>query len=190
VFDHQSFTGRSGTFFKYEGLGSIYWHMVSKLLLAVQEICIKAKGSELLEPLLERYYDIRKGIGAYKSVQEQGAFPTDPYSHTPAMMGAQQPGLTGQVKEDFIARLLELGIRVQNGCLGFDPLFSTENDVTFTICTVPVEIRDGDADGIRVVRSGGETIGIDGLVLDAELSAEIFWRTKTIERLYVHVRAS
>ena len=32
VFDHKSFTGRSGTFFGYEGLGSIYWHMVSKLL--------------------------------------------------------------------------------------------------------------------------------------------------------------
>ena len=34
VFDHKSFTGRSGTFYGYEGLGSIYWHMVSKLLLA------------------------------------------------------------------------------------------------------------------------------------------------------------
>ena len=33
----QSFTGRSGAFYKYEGLGSIYWHMVSKLLVAVQE---------------------------------------------------------------------------------------------------------------------------------------------------------
>ena len=32
LFDHESFTGRSGTFYKYEGLGCIYWHMVSKLL--------------------------------------------------------------------------------------------------------------------------------------------------------------
>ncbi|MBT8236667.1 MAG: hypothetical protein KJO04_10785, partial [Bacteroidia bacterium] len=39
VFDHTSFTGRSGTFFGYEGLGSIYWHMVSKLFLAVEETC-------------------------------------------------------------------------------------------------------------------------------------------------------
>ena len=37
TFNHQSFTGRSGTFFAFEGLGSIYWHMVSKLLLSVQE---------------------------------------------------------------------------------------------------------------------------------------------------------
>ena len=37
VFQHTKFTGRSGTFFGYEGLGSVYWHMVSKLLLATQE---------------------------------------------------------------------------------------------------------------------------------------------------------
>ncbi len=190
VFDHQSFTGRSGTFFKYEGLGSIYWHMVSKLLLAVQEICIEAKGSELQEPLLERYYDIRKGIGAHKSVMEQGAFPTDPYSHTPAMMGAQQPGLTGQVKEDFISRLIEVGVRVENGCLGFDPFLSDESNITFTICTVPVKIQEGDADGILVVRSNGEMHEVSGLVLDPEPSAEIFNRTGAIKELQVKVRAS
>ena len=37
TFDHHSFTGRSGTMFAYEGLGSIYWHMVAKLLLAASE---------------------------------------------------------------------------------------------------------------------------------------------------------
>ncbi|MGR5470078.1 hypothetical protein ACPV51_22915, partial [Vibrio astriarenae] len=37
TFAHRAFTGRSGTMFGYEGLGCIYWHMVSKLLLAVQE---------------------------------------------------------------------------------------------------------------------------------------------------------
>ena len=187
VFDHQSFTGRSGTFFKYEGLGSVYWHMVSKLLIAVQETCIRAKGTGFLEPLLAHYYDIQKGIGAHKSVQEQGAFPTDPYSHTPSMMGAQQPGLTGQVKEDFIARLLELGVRIENGCLSFDPLFSSENNITFTICTVPVEIREAAADCIRVMRSNGEMLEITGLALDAKLSAEIFGRTGSIERLKVDV---
>ena len=36
TFRHASFTGRSGRFFKYEGLGCIYWHIISKLLLAVQ----------------------------------------------------------------------------------------------------------------------------------------------------------
>ncbi len=37
VFNHKAFTGRSGGMFGFEGLGCIYWHMVSKLLLAVQE---------------------------------------------------------------------------------------------------------------------------------------------------------
>jgi hypothetical protein len=189
VFDHQSFTGRSGTFYKYEGLGSIYWHMVSKLLLAAQEICIQAKGTALQPSLQECYYDIRQGIGAYKSVTEQGAFPTDPYSHTPAMMGAQQPGLTGQVKEDFMVRMIELGVRIANGCLGFDPFLSTETDVTFTICTVPVEIRQGSADRIRVVRYDGESVEVEGLLLDAQLSAEIFGRTGVIDRILVDVNA-
>ncbi|HKL22767.1 MAG TPA: hypothetical protein VJ904_13250, partial [Tichowtungia sp.] len=189
VFDHESFTGRSGTFFKYEGLGSIYWHMVSKLLLAVQETCIQARGSEFESPLMERYYDIRRGIGAHKSVQEQGAFPTDPYSHTPSMMGAQQPGLTGQVKEDFISRMMELGVRVKNGCLGFDPFLSTENDVRFTICTVPVNIHKDGTNRILVERSDGESVPIDGLTLDAQQSAEIFNRSGTIQALRVTVQS-
>ncbi len=42
-FHHTQFTGRSGTFFAYEGLGSIYWHMVSKLLLAVQETILRTR---------------------------------------------------------------------------------------------------------------------------------------------------
>ena len=37
VFNHRQFTGRSGGMYAYEGLGSIYWHMVSKLLLAALE---------------------------------------------------------------------------------------------------------------------------------------------------------
>jgi hypothetical protein len=46
VFNHRAFTGRSGTFFAYEGLGSIYWHMVSKLLLATQECFLASMKGE------------------------------------------------------------------------------------------------------------------------------------------------
>ncbi len=49
IFNHDEFTGRSGTFFAYEGLGSIYWHMVSKLLLAVQETIRRTSG-ECIHP--------------------------------------------------------------------------------------------------------------------------------------------
>ena len=46
IFHHTEFTGRSGTFFAYEGLGSIYWHMVSKLLLAVQETILRTRSEQ------------------------------------------------------------------------------------------------------------------------------------------------
>ena len=85
VFDHKSFTGRSGTFFGYEGLGSIYWHMVSKLLLATYELTQKALdegASKVIGQLYDHYFEIQAGIGAHKSPELYGAFPTDPYSHT------------------------------------------------------------------------------------------------------------
>ena len=114
VFKHHSFTGRSGKFFGYEGLGSIYWHMNSKLLLAVQEChqqaLAKGESPEITSALSSHYYQIRHGIGVTKSPDLYGAFPTDPYSHTPGHMGAQQPGMTGQVKEDILSRFGELGV--------------------------------------------------------------------------------
>lgn len=124
VFDHQSFTGRSGTFYGYEGLGSIYWHMVSKLLLATQECYFKAVSenadTDILGRLKNHYYEIKAGIGLYKSPELYGAFPTDAYSHTPGNAGVKQPGLTGQVKEDVISRIGELGIHIKNGEVRFD----------------------------------------------------------------------
>ena len=53
TFHHAQFTGRSGTFFAYEGLGSIYWHMVSKLLLAVQETIMRTRN-EPSTPCIDR----------------------------------------------------------------------------------------------------------------------------------------
>ena len=121
VFNHKSFTGRSGTFFGYEGLGSIYWHMVSKLLLAAYENTQRALDEDaegaLVGRLFDHYFEILAGIGAHKSPKLYGAFPTDPYSHTPGGKGAQQPGMTGQVKEDILSRFGELGVRVSGGAL-------------------------------------------------------------------------
>jgi len=119
IFDHQSFTGRSGTFYKYEGLGSIYWHMVSKLLLAIgeniEQAGIKGASAEILRRLAKHYYAVQKGIGVHKTPDQYGAFPIDPYSHTPRMAGVQQPGMTGQVKEDVISRFFELGLIDEKG---------------------------------------------------------------------------
>ena len=125
IFNHKAFTGRSGTFYAYEGLGSIYWHMVSKLRLAVQECCLSAirnkDNEEIINALTAHYYDISEGIGVHKSPSLYGAFPTDPYSHTPAGKGVKQPGMTGQVKEDILSRFGELGVVVEDGKLIFSP---------------------------------------------------------------------
>ena len=54
---HHEFTGRSGTMFGYEGLGCIYWHMVAKLLLAVQERVFEAHDTAAPElPALIAHY--------------------------------------------------------------------------------------------------------------------------------------
>ena len=100
VFNHKTFTGRSGTFYGYEGLGSIYWHMVSKLL-ATEECTLKAieEDSGSAEALNSHCKEVFEGIGVHKSPEVYGAFSIDPYSHTPFTKGAQQPGMTGQVKK-------------------------------------------------------------------------------------------
>ena len=63
VFNHRQFTGRSGGMYAYEGLGSIYWHMVSKLLLAALENFQKGleqnSDAETMGRLADCYFDIR-----------------------------------------------------------------------------------------------------------------------------------
>ncbi len=131
IFDHQSFTGRSGTFYGYEGLGCIYWHMVSKLLLAAQECYFRgiAEGADpvVIGKIKDHYFEIKAGIGLNKSPELYGAFPTDAYSHTPGNSGVQQPGMTGLVKEEFISRMRELGVHIQDGKIVFK--FSLINPV-------------------------------------------------------------
>ena len=148
VFNHHSFTGRSGTFYKYEGLGCIYWHMVSKLLLAVGETIerVPRENTELTKYLVTHYFAIREGIGSHKSPDEYGSFPFDPYSHTPTMAGVQQPGMTGQVKEDIISRWFELGVSVKNGQLWFGPRFICSDDfkngeLRFSYCGTEIIYR-------------------------------------------------
>jgi len=218
VFNHKAFTGRSGTFYGYEGLGSIYWHMVSKLQLAVWECCIRAKeekaSSEILDQLIHHYYEINEGIGVHKSPVEYRAFPTDPYSHTTAGKGAQQPGMTGQVKEDIICRFGELGVFIRHGKLFFDPFmlqkseFLTksqtlpfidvngekneilvgEKSLCFSFCQVPI-VYQLDSKDVIEISYGNEfkTVAENSLQLDEELSQKIFKRTGEIKRILVRV---
>ena len=218
IFDHKSFTGRSGTFYGYEGLGSIYWHMVSKLLLAVQENLQLAidqdEDKELIDGLVQHYYEIRAGIGINKSPELYGAFPTDPYSHTPGHKGAQQPGMTGQVKEDIINRWAELGVKVSDGCISFAPGFlhpqeflkETQffeyvtisgqrerielktGELAFTYCQVPIVYKMSERNQIQLEKSDGQNILIDGQKLTPELSAHLFSRDQKISKIRVFLK--
>jgi hypothetical protein len=198
TFDHAAFTGRSGTFFAYEGLGSIYWHMVSKLLLAVQEQLIGAVlGGALPETvaaLKERYVDVRAGIGFNKRPDVYGAVPTDPYSHTPWGQGAKQPGMTGQVKEEIVARFGELGLIVRDGGIRFLPELILEDQwreetesFRFAFCGTPVVVVRGSAPGIVVSMGDGKKVELTTLTVPEEYSREIFRRSGRVEELRVTV---
>lgn len=218
IFDHKSFTGRSGTFFGYEGLGSIYWHMVSKLVVSIQETCLSAIASgedqATIGKLLDHYYEANAGIGVHKSPELYGAFPTDPYSHTPAGKGAQQPGMTGQVKEDVLSRFGELGVFVDAGMLYFDPrllkkeefltqggtfryidiykeaqeIEVAEGSLCFTYCQIPVIYRRAEKEGIELVYQNGDVVRTESSHLDAETSKKVFKRSGEIDRIIVAVK--
>lgn len=217
TFNHRAFTGRSGIFFAYEGLGSIYWHMVSKLLLAVHECYHKGVNDNVdtgvKEALARAYYDIRDGLGFNKAPAEYGAFPTDPYSHTPMGSGARQPGMTGQVKEEILTRMGELGVSVRNGALSFEPTLLKREEylsesgsftyvdvaskfktvplpptsLAFTVCQTPVVYQCGDRARIAVTYSDGRSAVVPGGRLDVDTTQHIFDRDGHVERLQVTV---
>jgi len=218
LFDHKSFTGRSGTFFGFEGLGSIYWHMVSKLALAVQEALwssIHDKSSkEITKALRDHYYQVVDGIGAHKTPQVYGAFPTDPYSHTPAGRGAQQPGMTGQVKEDILCRWGEFGVSAHDGCLHFDPQIVREDEflkqeevfvyydvdnnkqsivipsgtLCFTYCQIPVVYHKDHSKtaGIELIYADGQNNSVEAHQLNQSQSQKVFDRDGQIKQIHVY----
>jgi hypothetical protein len=151
--------------------------------------------------------------GVEKSPADWGAFPLDPYSHTPAGLGARQPGMTGQVKEEILIRLGELGVLVRGGRVAFRPrllrraelltapavfepiavdgrrlsLPLEPGSLAFTLCQVPVVYRLAERPRI-VVHEGGARHEQDGDTLDAARSAELFRRSGRLERLEVWTR--
>ncbi len=220
VFHHTSFTGRSGTFFAYEGLGSIYWHMVSKLLLATQETIVQAiqdnAPQDTVNGLIAVYFDIRQGIGFNKLPEVYGAFPTDPYSHTPEGQGAKQPGMTGMVKEEILTRMAEMGLYIEQGKLIFDlvlvstfELLATPStfryldvngqeqhidlptgSLAYTFCQTPIVLERSDEDRIVVKWFDKDVQVIAGNVLDSSLSSHIFQRDGAVRQLTVFCRVN
>jgi len=219
TFGHHAFTGRSGTMYKYEGLGCIYWHMVSKLLVAVQEAwwAAHAAGAPEAGALADRYDRVRRGLSFHKSVAEYGAIPTDPYSHTPWHLGAQQPGMTGQVKEELLTRLGELGARVDGGRLGFAPHLLHRGELLpapevwtclgpggapvdvevpagglgFTLAQVPVvlQVHDGPPQ-LELRWADGRVDAVPGRALDPAQTAALLARDGRVAGLRVRVPAA
>jgi hypothetical protein len=217
VFNHRAFTGRSGGMFGFEGLGCIYWHMVSKLLLAVQEnfySALESDSNDSYQHELGRlYYRVRDGIGFNKTPAEFGAFPTDPYSHTPKHSGARQPGMTGQVKEEILCRFGELGVRVDCGAASFRPtllrqrefvndsrLFRyldvddnwqeigvPENGLAFSWCQMPIVYRLSEKPLLTILRKDGSEKIQSEVTLSADDSADIFKRSGRIRQVTIAV---
>jgi hypothetical protein len=192
--------------------------MVSKLLLAVQEtierVRLNHEPDALVTALTGRFEDIREGLGYRKSPARYGAFPIDPYSHTPAHAGARQPGMTGQVKEDVLIRIGELGVTVSGGQIQFQPELVRDDDWTtaaiswdvldstgtsrriglpadslaFSFCQTPVTYRRSPlaTASIEVVFSDGTSQRFPGTVVPEELSREIFARSNLVGSIVVH----
>ena len=189
--------------------------MVSKLLLTAQECFFKAveekADKKTIGKLIDHYYEIKAGIGLFKSPELYGAFPTDAYSHTPANAGAKQPGMTGQVKEDVITRFGELGVNVKNGLITFNPILLNKEEalqsaqtfdyylldgaedsidliqkqIAFTFCQVPVVYSFSSGNKILITLKDCTSIEVPGLTLNEEYSNEVFSRSGEVKRIDV-----
>jgi hypothetical protein len=161
--------------------------------------------------LKNHYFDIRAGLGFMKQPDVFGAFPLDPYSHTPAFGGAKQPGMTGQVKEEILTRWGELGVYIHDGAISFnrqllgDNEFLTEPSVfsyidsngrpqslpleagslAFTFCQVPVIYALGDRRHIVMESADGDELSVDGGTIPRPIAREIFGRTGRIRQVTV-----
>ncbi|MDC0348700.1 hypothetical protein OAN28_05465, partial [Gammaproteobacteria bacterium] len=169
--------------------------------------------SKIIGRFFDHYFEINEGIGVNKSPELYGAFPTDPYSHTPRGRGVQQPGMTGQVKEDIVSRFYELGFFVNEGKITFEPtlLRKTEfmseeksfkfvnlehdinylelpiNSLAYTICQVPIIYSLSDREDIKISYKDNTEKLVNGHELDIESSQSIFNRTNLINAIYVNV---
>jgi len=191
--------------------------MVSKLLLAVEECYFKAANENsdpvVLGKMKDHYYEIKAGIGLYKSPVVYGAFPTDAYSHTPYGAGAKQPGMTGQVKEDVISRMGCLGVKVHQGQITFDTRLLNHDELLqqestfkylsldqqveeidlesdqlgFTICQVPVVYSQSDHLKIVITFNDNTKEEIQGKTLSLQHSSSIFNRSNKIQTIEVFI---
>ncbi len=122
--------------------------------------------------------------------------------------------MTGQVKETILARMGELGVRVEDGSVRFEPTLLSRDDFVeepttwrflrgdgsvdsvvlqpgslgFTMWGVPTIYRltDGEA-AVSLVGADGGVVDTGGTRLGTEVARHLFSRDGTIQRLDVEV---
>jgi hypothetical protein len=122
--------------------------------------------------------------------------------------------MTGQVKEDILVRLGELGVRVEEGTVGFDPTLLRPTEflkkagiyrfydldgrsqsievpvagLAFSFCQVPIIYElTSDDHWIRTTNRNGSSSFHQGNRLDADQSRALFERLGEISRISVGV---
>ena len=176
--------------------------------------CLRAQNWGLLVHVDQGEMRLQYGLyeGDKKKNGDYGAFPVDPYSHTPGFTGVQQPGLTGQVKEDVITRFWQLGVRVERGEVAFEPVLLGREEflkepaswscttgglelteelpagsLAFTLCGIPVIYRLAGSSRLQVFAKEGAPTVIHGNRLGLALSQLLFRREQRIRKLVVDV---
>ncbi len=201
VFAHKQFTGRSQVMYKFEGIGCVYWHQNAKLALAILEGVAAARDQDNhAEELYTTYKELMKGFIYRKTPEECNAIPIEPYSHTSFNKTSEQPGMTGQVKESVLMRRLELGVRVLDGCIHFDPWFlspdeyDANGEINFTIYGIPTKYQTDKKKNftsktpeltVTVTMQNGSTKEFKNSIIDAKTSLEIFMRTGMIRSITI-----
>ena len=116
-------------------------------------------------------------------------------------MPAQQPGMTGQAKEDVLLRTTELGVVVADGKLAFNPallqveeflaksetfhyingagkkaeLLLPEKSLAFTVCRIPVVYQLSSSIGLKIYDEKDEVLyRTETLKLDEAWSQKVF----------------
>jgi hypothetical protein len=124
--------------------------------------------------------------------------------------------MTGQVKEDILSRMGELGVLVKDGQLHFSPDMLRANEflteatnfnyvdldgdekilelgpgmMAFTCCQVPVLYRLSSEDQIHAIYRNGDKHTESGLALSKELSASVFGREQVLSHIIVDIHKS
>lgn len=111
------------------------------------------------------------------------------------MAGVQQPGMTGQVKEDIISRFFELGIEVQAGKLHLHtemlrPEDFVNGELRFTYCGISFRYVLSTETKMKIEYTDGVSVHFEGSIIDVELSAQIFARSNAIASVTCYINQS